>query len=150
MNSSTKISITIALCTVVAVALLLPEERSRSIASGFKLLLRDNAELCKEHHKVDFVNPDSVYVVSSTEDVRSESYTYVRVKVSAATRGGGRNTRDLLCVFSFPSGKLDPLLTSARIKNEEFNRSIQDEREQIMQRLSDRRQQQEDGRKPKD
>lgn len=107
MNSSTKISITIVICTVVAVALLVPEEKSRSISSSFKRLLGDSAELCKEHHKADFVNPDSVYFLSS--ELAGSRLT---VRVSAATRGGGRGSKDLRCTID-SDGKIDISGTSS-------------------------------------
>lgn len=101
MDSATKISLTIAVCAAAAVALLLPEEKSRTITSSFKRMLGDSAELCKEHHKSGFVNPDSVYVLSS-EKVENT----LTVKVSSSNRGGGRSPTDLRCTIG-PDGRLD-------------------------------------------
>lgn len=113
MNGSTKISLTIVLCAVIGVALLLPEEKSRSITSSIKLLLRNKPELCKEHHKSSFINPDSVYVLSSESDETSSGN--LNVKVSAATRAGGRTTTDLICIFNL-NGDLNEMDTRRAIE----------------------------------
>lgn len=79
-------------------------------------MIGDAAELCKENQKLSFVNPDSVYVISS-----EKSDSFVTVKVSAATRAGGRDTMDLRCQFDTNGQIIDGAFASERPTMAEIN-----------------------------
>jgi len=84
---------------VIAFFAFAPENRTHSVTAAFKRMFNDQAHICLEGYKKEFLDPDSARLALITDNDGYDDPTrpVFRIHVSATTRGGGRTTEEFWC-----------------------------------------------------